>query len=118
MSDLRADAPVEVRFLFQQNQKRSFGAAGVSLAVHAGAFGLAVWLAMNPSVVTQPVYQKLSDQIVWLDVPGPGGGGGGGGNENPEPVKKVELKGKEKITVPVEKPPAIEQSKDKPPENP
>ncbi len=37
---------------------------------------------------------------------------------SPEPVKKVELKGKEKITVPVEKPPAIEKPKDKPPEDP
>ena len=51
-------------------------------------------------------------------MPGPGGGGGGGGNESPEPVKKVELKGQEKITVPVEKPPAIEKPKDKPPEDP
>ena len=37
---------------------------------------------------------------------------------SPEPVKKVELKGKEKITVPVEKPPAMEQPKEKPPEDP
>ena len=38
--------------------------------------------------------------------------------KSPEPVKKVELKGKEKITVPVEKPPAMEQPKEKPPEDP
>ena len=37
---------------------------------------------------------------------------------SPEPVKKVELKGKDKLTVPVEKPPAMEQPKDKPPEDP
>jgi protein TonB len=121
MSDLRADAPAEVRFLFQDAQKkRSAGAFAVSLGVHAAVFGLAVWLAFNPSArdTASQAFDKLNDQIVWLDTPGPGGGGGGGGNESPEPVKKVELKGKDKITVPVEKPPAIEQPKDKPPENP
>jgi TonB family protein len=75
---------------------------------------------MNPSVrdTATQAFNDLNDQIVWLDVPGPGGGGGGGGNQSPEPVKQVELKGKEKISVPVEKPPAIEQPKEKPPENP
>ena len=83
-------------------------------------FGLAVWLALNPTVATTATqaFDDLNDQIVWLDVPGPGGGGGGGGNQSPEPVKQVELKGKEKITVPVEKPPAMEQPKEKPPEDP
>ena len=121
MSDLRADAPAEVRFLFQGAQnKRSAGAFFVSLVVHGAAFGLVMWLALNPAVrnTATQAFNDLNDQIVWLDVPGPGGGGGGGGNQSPEPVKKVELKGKEKITVPVEKPPAIEQPKDKPPESP
>ena len=121
MSDLRADAPAEVRFLFQGAQnKRSAGAFAVSLVVHGAVFGLVMWLALNPAVrdsATQ-AFNDLNDQIVWLDVPGPGGGGGGGGNQSPEPVKKVELKGEEKITVPVAKPPAIEQPKDKPPEDP
>ena len=120
MSNLRADAPAEVRFLFQDTQnKRSAGAFAVSLGVHAAMAGLAVWLAMNPTVrntATQAL-DTLNDQIVWLDVPGPGGGGGGGGNQSPEPVKQVELKGKEKITVPVEKPPA-EQPKNKPEPDP
>jgi TonB family protein len=121
MSDLRADAPAEVRFLFQDAQKqRSAGAFIVSLAVHGAFFGLVIYLAMNPTVrdTATQAFNDLNDQIVWLDVPGPGGGGGGGGNQSPEPVKQVELKGKEKITVPVDKPPAIEQPKDKPPEEP
>ena len=121
MSDLRADAPAEVRFLFQDaRNKRSAGAFAVSLGVHAGMFALVIWLAMNPSVrdTATQAFNDLNDQIIWLDVPGPGGGGGGGGNQSPEPVKKVELKGKDKITVPVEKPPAMEQPKDKPPEDP
>ena len=120
MSDLRADAPAEVRFLFQDTQKRSAGALAISLGIHGAMFGLAIWVAMHPAVapMTTRVLDDLNDQIVWLDVPGPGGGGGGGGNESPEPVKQVQLKGKEKITVPVEKPPAMEEPQEKPPENP
>lgn len=119
MSDLRVDAPAEVRFLFQQTQRRSAGALAISLGIHAAMFGLAVWVAMNPSVQrsTATFVESVSKEIVWLDVPGPGGGGGGGGNQQPEPVKKAELKGLEKITVPVEKPPAMEPPKqEKPPE--
>src|SRR5262245_64922842 len=48
---------------------------------------------------------RLPSQIVWLAEPGAGGGGGGGGNQQKEPIKKAELPGKEKITVPVQKPP-------------
>ena len=48
-----------------------------------------------------------ADRHLWLNSPGPGGGGGGGGNKSPEPPKKAELPGKEKITVPVAKPPTL-----------
>jgi protein TonB len=120
MSELRPDAPPQVRLLFDDAPKRSANAFGVSFGIHCALFALAVWVAMHPSVAPTATraLDKLNDQIVWLDMPGPGGGGGGGGNESPEPVKKVELKGQEKITVPVEKPPAIEKPKDKPPEDP
>ena len=67
---------------------------------------------------TATFVNNVSKEIVWLDTPGPGGGGGGGGNKMPEPPKKAELKGPDKITVPVEKPPALEQPKEKPPETP
>ena len=119
MSDLRADAPAEVRFLFQESRTRSGGAIATSFAVHAAMFALAFYVARNADVapITQ-AFDTLNDQIVWLDVPGPGGGGGGGGNQSPEPVKQVELKGKEKITVPVEKPPAPKPEPEKPPESP
>ena len=92
----------------------------ISLGVHAAMFGLAFWVASHPSVgITDQVFEKLNDQIVWLDVPGPGGGGGGGGNEQPEPIKKVEMKGEDKITVPAVKPPAMDEPKpEKPPETP
>ena len=63
---------------------------------------MAVWVAMNPNVqrTTSLFVDNVSKEIVWLDVPGPGGGGGGGGNKMPEPIKKAELKGQDKITVP------------------
>jgi TonB family protein len=117
MSDLRVDAPAEVRFLFQQTQRRSAGALGISLAIHGAMFGLAIWVAMNPNVrrTTSLFVDNVSKEIVWLDVPGPGGGGGGGGNRMPEPIKKAELKGQDKVTVPVEKTPAPTP---KPPETP
>ncbi len=120
MSELRVDAPAEVRFLFQESRKRSTGALAVSLGIHGAMFGLAIWVAMNPSVApnTMQALDKLSDQIVWLDVPGPGGGGGGGGNQKVEPIKKVELKGEDKLTVPAVKKPDMEQPKEKPPEDP
>ena len=47
MSDLRADAPAEVRFLFQESRKRSGGAMAMSFAVHVAMFGLAFWVARN-----------------------------------------------------------------------
>src|SRR5688500_19269545 len=100
MSDLRADAPAEVRFLFQDSRTRSGGAIATSSAVDAAMFALAFSVARNADVapITQ-AFDKLNDQIVWLDVPAPGGGGGGGRNRSPEAVKQVERKGKEKITV-------------------
>ena len=55
----------------------------------------------------KPPFQ-MPTEIVWLDQKGPGGGGGGGGNKMPEPAEKAELPGKEKITVPVAKPPKLE----------
>ncbi len=38
-------------------------------------------------------------------MPGPGGGGGGGGNRMKEPPRKIEMPGKDKITVPAAKQP-------------
>src|SRR4029453_6302619 len=92
-----------------------------SVAAHV-AFALAILLAIR--FAPQPSALELlpdtpSKDIVWLATPGPGGGGGGGGNKMPEPPRQAELPGKDKITVPVEKPPVIEplkQPKDEPPE--
>ena len=116
MTDLRADAPADVRFLFQSSQKRVSGALGVSLLIHAAAIALAVFIATRPYVQSAVSLfpDALNKDIIWLDMPGPGGGGGGGGNQKQEPPRKAELEGKEKITVPAVKPPSIEMKKEEP----
>lgn len=61
--------------------------------------------------------EQLNANMVFLAEPGPGGGGGGGGNQMKEPPRQAELPGKDKLTVPVEKPPTLEppkQPKDEP----
>ena len=108
----RADSP-NARFLAGDvsggaNAKVRFGNAfGVSLGVHL-ALVLTVILVLTrvPSIVSPDAQSPIS-AFIWRDVPGPGGGGGGG-NKRPEPMRKAELTGKEKVTVPAAKPPKME----------
>jgi TonB family protein len=98
------DRPVEVMFSFEQSHSR--GAAAASVVSHI-VMGVVIFLIVSyrpdpAAFEIAPV--QLPREIVWLAELGPGGGGGGGGNKAPEPPKKVELPGKEKITVPVKKP--------------
>lgn len=108
-------------FLFEQRQKRFGGALGVSIGLHVAAI-IVIFLIMNfaPLPTVSPNSENILPQnIVWLAEPGPGGGGGGGGNQMKEPPRKAELPGKEKLSVPVMRPPAIEPPKlEKPPEEP
>ena len=115
------DGPAEVRFMFENQQSRTFGAGTASLIAHAALIALA---ALVIHFVPEQTYQallpeRLSQDIVWLTDPGPGGGGGGG-NRSPEPPKKAELKGQEKISVPAVKPPDPEPTpvKEEPPPQP
>ena len=81
----------------------------VSLVTHVGGFLLIVFIITNmpPRYLRQRrPYRRSPDGIIWLKSPGPGGGGGGGGNRSPEPPKKAELPGREKVTIPVTKPPS------------
>ena len=99
------EGPREVHFMFEQQEKRLGGAMGASILSH-GAFVLIILLIMRlaPTPGSHAMLvDRLPHQIVWLAEPGAGGGGGGGGNQQKEPIKKAELPGKEKITVPVEK---------------
>lgn len=100
--------PTEIRFLFQQQEKRLSGALGASVITHVAFVALffLVTSLLPDRTGTADLPDISSREIVWLAEAGPGGGGGGG-NSRPEPPKPAELVGKDKITVPAEKPPAI-----------
>jgi protein TonB len=103
--------PVEIPFLFEQQQKRMGPAVLISAAYHAGMILLtliAIRYGTN-NVSTQALLpEQPNTNIIWLSQPGPGGGGGGGGNKMKEPPRQAEMPGKDKITVPVSKPPKME----------
>ena len=91
-------------------RSRVGGAASVSLATHVIGFLLITFVITHLPEVSHAVTSRLdtTPDIIWLNTPGPGGGGGGGGNKRPDPPQRAELPGKEKITVPVTKPPKLE----------
>src|SRR5262245_59878425 len=117
---VRADGPGhELTFLVGQQSKRLVPAFFTSFLLDAGIVLLLVMLnrmgvALTSSAATLP--DEINEHIVWLNEPGPGGGGGGGGNKMKEPPKVAELPGKDKITVPVEKPPKLEVKNEPPPQ--
>src|SRR5918995_335989 len=87
--------------------KRAGNATLASILVHVAFVLLVLFAIANPPAALAPDPEnRVPNDIVWLDVPGPGGGGGGGGNKMKEPPRKAELKGAEKVTVPVTKPAA------------
>ena len=103
---------VETPFLFEQQQKRIGPAAVASFVWHVVMFAAIILLVKYgpKGVVTTAAIlpDQPSTHIIWLSEPGPGGGGGGGGNKMKEPPRAAELPGKDKITVPVDKPPKLE----------
>jgi protein TonB len=102
-----------VHFLFEERKGRMPGAVGLSFVGHLAIFVVLVVLArMVPEAIRAPVEREIKNyDIVWLPAPGPGGGGGGGGNRSLEPPRQAQLPGKDRITVPVAKPPALEIKK-------
>ncbi len=112
---LEGSRPIEVPFLFEQQRQRALPAAIASLVYHVGVILitlLAIRFGTHAPSQTAFLPEKANDQIVWLSQPGPGGGGGGGGNQMKEPPRKAELPGKDKLTVPVKKPPKMEAPKE------
>jgi TonB family protein len=103
--------PTEIPFLFEQQQKRIPSALAGSLLSHV-VFALIVIFGVRYGAAKTVTPALLPDQpntnIIWLSQPGPGGGGGGGGNRMKEPPRQAEMPGKDKITVPVSKPPKME----------
>jgi periplasmic protein TonB len=83
-------------------QRTSFSVAAHLLVVAS----LLLFLRYAPagSMLSKPMESVPFHDIVWLNQPGPGGGGGGGGNRMQGPIRKAEIIGKEKISVPVQKP--------------
>ena len=113
--------PEEVSFAFERKPSRMGFSFVASILLDASVMGLLIVL----SRLTPPIADTLaalvpppSDQIIWIAEKGPGGGGGGGGNKMPDPPRKAELPGKDKITVPIEKPPVLEPPKQEPKEEP
>src|SRR4051794_5657313 len=103
--------PVEIPFLFEQQQKRmgpAFIGSLVSHIVIAVVIILGVRYGAATAVPPGLLPEQPPNNIIWLSQPGPGGGGGGGGNRMKEPPRQAEMPGKDKITVPVSKPPKME----------
>jgi TonB family protein len=105
--------PEEIPFLFERQPRRLGLSFVLSFALDAALVGFLVfagrWGAATAPAAAVPDVPNAN--IVWLSTPGPGGGGGGGGNQMKEPPRRAELPGKDKITVPVEKPPSLEPPK-------
>ncbi len=109
--------PVEVPFLLEHQQKRMGPAVAASFVYHilaSIAIVLLIKYSPKPSAAAAMLPQQPNANIVWLSQEGPGGGGGGGGNQMKEPPKQAEEIGKDKITVPVKKPPKLEQPEQPP----
>jgi protein TonB len=107
--------PAELPFMFEQRQSRVGGALAGSVASHAALIlGILFLIRYTPTATTAAILpDKPDNNIVWLNQPGPGGGGGGGGNRMKEPPRQAEMPGKDKITVPVTKPPKMEMQETK-----
>ena len=97
--------------MFDLQPSRTRWSMAVSFGINAVLVAAALLLpSLFPprTVVNAFLPEDPNEHIVWLTEPGPGGGGGGGGNKMKEPPRIAELPGKDKITVPVEKPPALD----------
>jgi protein TonB len=113
---IEGEHPADVLFFFEDQRGRLPRTFIASLVTHVAVGGLLILayrFAPEPSAAPAFLPDRTNTDIVWLSEPGPGGGGGGGGNQMKEPPRKAELPGKDKLTVPVSKPPDFEQPKPK-----
>jgi TonB family protein len=119
LGDSRA---TEHEFELDRFRRRYSRSAVVSIALHVGAVLLFVVVStIAPALSgTEPLQpnQQTPISMVWLPVAGPGGGGGGGGNRSPEPPRKLEMPGRDKISMPVSPPPKLTPPKQEAPEPP
>ncbi len=118
---IEGEHPQDVPFLFERVGTRMFGAMGTSFAIQAGITAVLVFMAMHYTAGTpaDTIRTVIPPGIVWIAQDGPGGGGGGGGNQSKEPPRKIELPGKDAMSVPAAKPKQLEVPKEiKPSEAP
>jgi TonB family protein len=106
--------PASVPFQFEHQSKRLGVSVVLSFAFDVALVALLVFLSRLPASNTGFTFQQEvpPSNIIWLVERGPGGGGGGGGNQMKEPPRKVELPGKDRVSVPVAKPPEFEAPKE------
>jgi protein TonB len=105
--EVDAARTADVPFDFERQGERMGRAAIASFASHACAMLLAVFALRHAGggATSAPVLPfHPGPRIVWLNDPGPGGGGGGGGNRMIAPPRSAEARGKDTVTVPVERP--------------
>ncbi len=116
---IEGEHPSDIPFMFERVQKRAFGAFGFSAALNASVILLAVFfgVSLTKTGSSDVLRSYVPPDVVWVAQEGPGGGGGGGGNQMKEPPRKVELPGKDKLNVPVEKPKPLEVPKQIPPDS-
>jgi TonB family protein len=105
--------PRDVPFSFESQAPRMSGAMGFSTVMHAIAVVAVLFIATHlpdpgPLDLRQAYEDVPTNQIIFLNQPGPGGGGGGGGNQSIEPPRLAQDVGRDKLTVPVTKPPEIQ----------
>src|SRR5438128_2550968 len=107
--------PAEIEFSFDREPKRLSMAFVASAIIDVTIVVLLVIASRYQPAVTATALlpEEPNKNIIWLSQPGPGGGGGGGGNKMKEPPRKAELPGKDKITLPISKPPKLEMQEAK-----
>lgn len=105
---IEGDHPEDVPFLFERSSTRAFGAFGASVLINTGVPAIVLLLAFvigsGTTKSANDIPTVIPPGIVWIAQEGPGGGGGGGGNQSKEPPRKLELPGKDHMSVPAEKP--------------
>jgi protein TonB len=119
---VRAAHAADVPFSFGREPKRLTFAVATSAVVDVAIAILFVLASRHHPAAPAAALQregprKPIEGFVWLSRAGPSGGGGGGGNRMKEPPRQVELPGKDRLSVPIAKPPATEaaQVRNEPP---
>lgn len=103
--------PADIQFSFDREPKRLSASIVASAVLDVMIVALLVVASRYRPAVTASAQlpEEPNKNMIWIAEPGPGGGGGGGGNRMKEPPRQAELPGKDKISVPVQKQPKLEQ---------